>query len=122
MYKATIEKTSKELTAREKLQAKNVRTASQIDELSKSADPTFTPVWYAILNIENDESDNKEYQYIIISTSDKGLFYTGSDSFITSFCEIFDTMKEESDEEFSIRVNRVKSKNYNGNYLFADII
>lgn len=122
MYKATIEKASKELTAREKLQAKNVRTASQIDELSKSADPTFTPLWYAILNIENDESDNKEYQNIIISTSDKGLLYTGSDSFITSFCEIFDTMKEESDEEFSIRVSRIKSKNFNGDYLFADII
>ena len=121
MYKATIEKTSKELTAREKLQAKNVRTARQIDELSKSEDPTFTPVWYAILKIENDESDNKEYQNIIISSSDKGLLYTGSDSFISSFVEIFDTMAE-TDEDYSVKVTRIKSKNFSGDYLFADII
>ena len=66
---------------------------------------------------------NKDYYNYVIIDKDGTKYVTGSPSFWSSFKEIWDEMREESDEEFSISIYKVPSKNYNGkDFITCSII
>lgn len=112
-YSVTIKYVSKELSAKERVMIKDTTNAVSLDEVTQGAKFVFEPDYYAILNVHNEKSEDKDYtKYLIV---DKGgdKIVTGSESFFTAFNDIMEEM-EGTDETFEIEAYRLPSKNYKG--------
>jgi len=116
-YSVKIRESSRELTAKEKIALKDYSNATPLDTALNDIDVlTITPVAYVILDVHNEKSkQDKDYvKYVIIDTAGN-KFVTGSESFFTSFLDIFKTMVEEAPgEEYTIEVLKKPSQNYKG--------
>lgn len=122
-YSVEIIESSKELTAREKISAKDFSNATALDTelMDANTNIVITPSAYLILNVHNEHSKNdKDYKkYLIIDTAGN-KFVTGSESFFTAFKDIFDAMsKDAPGEEYSIEVYKKPSKNYQGKHFLT---
>ena len=113
-YNATIRECSKELSARERVLIKDTTNAISLDEATSDSDSplVISPDFYAVLDVHNEKSDNKDYTKYILMDKNGNKFVTGSDSFWNSFMEIMAEMEGEGD--FEIQVYRRESKNYKG--------
>ncbi len=122
-YSVEIVESSKELTAREKISAKDFSNATALDtELMGANDNiVITPATYLILNVHNEHSKNdKDYKKCLIIETAGNKFVTGSESFFTAFKDIFDAMsKDAPGEEYSIEVYKKPSKNYQGKHFLT---
>lgn len=112
-YKVTIKEVSKELSARERIAIKDTSNAIKLDTACNNDKLVIDPDVFAVLNIHNEKSDNIDYENYVIIDKNGNKYVTGSASFWSSFMEIMDEMKNE-DEEFSICVYKMDSKNYKG--------
>ena len=113
MYEVSIKESSKELTAKERIALKDTSDAIKLDEATTENSLVIKPVAYAILNVVNDKADDPEYLQYVVIADDGTKYVTGSESFWNSFINIFEEMKDES-EEWAIKVYRLDSKNYKG--------
>lgn len=122
-YSVAIESVSKELSAKERIQFKDTTSALKLDEVTQQGAVVITPSIYGVLNVHNEKSDNVEYNnYIIIDEESGEKYVTGSSSFWTSFMDIANEMKGET-EPWSIKAYRVPSKNYKGkDFITCSII
>ena len=112
-YSVKIIESSRELSARERIAIKDFGNAVPLDEATKDGKLVITPTDYAILAVHNEKSDNKDYtKYVIIDTAGT-KYITGSENFFSSLAEIMNEMSGEN-EEFSIEVYQMESKNYKG--------
>jgi hypothetical protein len=85
--------------------------------LSSFFDPEIsTEFAYVILDVHNEKSkQDKDYVKYVLIDNAGNKFVTGSESFFTSFKDIFDTMAAEAPgEEYSIDVLKKPSQNYKG--------
>lgn len=112
-YEVKIKEASRELTAREKIKISNTTDCVKLDEATSDEALVITPVGYAILSIHNEKADDVDYEQYVVEDKDGQTYVTGSTTFWNSFINIFETMKEE-DEEYSIKVFRMPSKNFAG--------
>ncbi|MCC8015273.1 MAG: hypothetical protein LIO87_08755 [Eubacterium sp.] len=119
-YSARIKEASKELTKKEQVIMKDTSDCLKLDEeTTTNGSIIINPGLWAIVEIHNEKSDNKEYLNYIVQDADTGMKYvTGSESFWTSFMDIMNEMAD-SDEEFQIKVYRGNSKNYAGKQFLA---
>lgn len=79
------------------------------------------PKDYALLHVENDRSESKEYDVLILVDSGGTKFKTGSQSFFNAFMDIYNDLKDETG--WSIKVYGKPSKNYNGkNFLTCSVV
>lgn len=116
-YNVSIRSASKELTAREKIRFKDTTASASLDEVVQVGSPLIiTPVNYAVLDIHNDKSDNKDYVKYVIEDSDGNLYTTGSESFFTTFYDIHADMEG---EEYQLEIYKRPSKNYSGKYFIT---
>ena len=121
-YSVSIAETNKELSAKERIRLKDTSDAVKLDEATKEEVIIITPSAYAILNIHNEKSDNKDYNNYLIEDADGTKYVTGSESFWTSFIDIYNEMKDET-EPWQIKAYRLPSKNYKGKeFLTCSII
>ena len=112
-YSVNIREVSRTITAKERVMLKDTTNAISLDEVTQGAKFVFEPDYYAILDVHNDKSEDKDYiKYVIVDKAGTKLV-TGSESFFTSFRSIMDEMSG-CDEEFSIEAYRMPSKNYKG--------
>lgn len=112
-YLVTIEETSRELTAKERVQLKDTTDALKLDEVTQFEGIIIKPVLSAVLNIHNEKSDNKDYKNYVLVDESGQRYVTGSDSFWNSYKNIENEMAG-SAEEWAIKVYKKPSKNYNG--------
>lgn len=112
-YNVTISSASRELSARERIAIKDFSNAIPLDEATKEGKLVITPVDYAVLDVHNEKSDNKDYKKFVVIDNAGTKYVTGSENFFDSFMEIMEEMAGE-DEEFSIEVYQMESKNYKG--------
>lgn len=112
-YRTEIKETSKQFTAKERIQLKDTTNAVKIDEATKDGKLIINPEAYVILSIHNEKSDNVDYEVFVILDKNGTKYVTGSQSFFTSFKEIWDEMEGEN-EEWAIEAYKVDSKNYKG--------
>lgn len=112
-YSVNVAETSKELSAKERIQIKDTTNAVKLDEVTQTEAITIYPDVYAVLDIHNEKSENVDYKNYIVIDKDGTKYVTGSDSFWSSFMEIAKEMANES-EEWGIEVYRKESKNYKG--------
>lgn len=112
-YSVSIKETSKNLTAKERIAIKDTTSAIKLDEATQAESVLIAPEMFAVLSIHNDKSDNPDYENYIVVDKDGTKFVTGSQSFWTSFIDIWTEMENE-DEDWSVLVYRHPSKNYKG--------
>ena len=115
-YSVLISEVSQELTAKERIMLKDTTNAIKLDELTQETDEKviISPAIYAVLDIHNEKSEqNKDYKNFIIIDKFGKKYVTSSESFWNSFMDIANEMAGEQ-EEWSIEVYRVPSKNFKG--------
>ena len=112
-YSVTIKFVSKELSAKERVMIKDTTNAVSLDEVTQGAKFVFEPDYYAILNVHNEKSEDKDYTKYLIVDKGGSKIVTGSESFFTAFNDIMGEM-EGTDETFEIEAYRLPSKNYKG--------
>lgn len=112
-YSVSIKETSKNLTAKERIAIKDTTSAIKLDDATQVESILISPEMFAVLSIHNDKSDNPDYENYIVVDKDGRKFVTGSQSFWTSFMDIWTEMENE-DEDWSVLVYRHPSKNYKG--------
>lgn len=116
-YSATISDTSMELTARERIMFKDTQNAVSLLDLAKDAKANDGKAivenikGYVVLDIHNEKSDDIDYKNYLIVDGNGDKYVTGSQSFMNSFMDIYNEMKNES-EPWSIQLNLLPSKNY----------
>lgn len=114
-YSAKITNCSKELTAREKIRAKDLADAIALDEETKAGDVQIEVDYFLTVEIHNDKADRKDYTKYVVFGKDGNKYVTGSESFWRAFCDIADELNEAGAmDEFIIKVIRKPSKNYQG--------
>lgn len=123
-YTVSINKCSTELTPREKIKVKDLSNAVKLDTAADASPVEITPSFYVILDIHNEKSENPDYTNLLIVDVDGNKYVTGSPSFMDSFFDIWDEMKEaDANEVFSIECYKLDSKNYKGKkFLTCSII
>ena len=112
-YSVTIKECSKELTAKERIQIKDTSDVIKLDDATKEAPVIINPNFYAIIEIHNDNSEDKDYVNYIVVDKDGQRYVTGSESLWNSFMNIFEEMKDET-EPWSIKAYRLPSKKRQG--------
>lgn len=112
-YNVTISSASRTFSARERIAIKDFSNAIALDEATKDGKLVITPVDFAVLDVHNEKSDNKDYKKFVVIDAAGTKYVTGSENFFDSFMEIMKEMAGE-DEEFSIEVYQMESKNYKG--------
>lgn len=115
-YKVTVTESSVELSAKERVKMKSLNDATRLDQIAGTVKEPFviTVSKWAILDIENDHSPDKAYRKYIIVDSDGNKYHTGSESFWTSFMDIWEEMNEAGETDFEIGIFQRESKNYAG--------
>lgn len=126
-YKVTINKTSKELTTKERIAIKDFSNATPLDTALETDNDSLiiTPAYYAVLDVHNEKAkDNPDYRKYVIVDKIGQKYVTGSESFWTSFTDIMDEIAdEEMEEDFSIECFKRPSKNYKGkSFISCSII
>lgn len=118
-YKVTIKNSTKELTGKEKVAIKDITDAVKLDSLvTPDTTAEIYPDYTAVLEVHNENADNKDYNIFVIVDKDGEKYITSSESLISSFENIQEEMKDE-DEEWGIKVYKVESKNFKGRYFIT---
>lgn len=123
-YAVKIEEASKELTKKEKVMLKDTSDAVKLDEAVNGEAIIINPDYYAVLKVHNEKSDNKEYFVYVVVDKDGTKYITGSESFWSSFFNIWDEMTEDGGTEpWELKCYKLDSKNYKGKqFLTCSII
>lgn len=127
-YKVIVRQVSKEISTKEKIKLKDTSNAIGLDMLTQEASFNNEKViidvdYFAVLDIHNEKSDNKDYQNVVIIADDGQKYITGSQAFMTSFFDIVEEMIEAGEEDITIEVYRKESKNYKGkDFLTCSIV
>jgi hypothetical protein len=120
-YTTSITESSKDLSVREKIKLKDLTSAIAIDKVVEPEKPlVIAPDFYAYLSIHNEKLPENEQDYKTMVIVDKSgtKYYTGSDSAISSFVDIFDEMIDTA-EPFEIEFYKKESKNYSGKHFIT---
>ena len=122
-YSSSIRECSKELTAKERVALKDTSFGVQLDEATKEMEKVvIKPAYYAIIDIHNEHSEDKDYcKYVVVDVNGE-RYITGSDSFFSAFLDIFSDMAGE-EGNYEIAIYRMPSKNYKGKeFLTCSIV
>ena len=120
-YTTSITESSKDLSVREKIKLKDLTSAIAIDKVVEPEKPlVIAPDFYAYLSIHNEKlpENEQDYQTMVIVDKSGTKYYTGSDSAISSFVDIFDEMIDTA-EPFEIEFYKKESKNYSGKHFIT---
>lgn len=112
-YEVKIRRTSKELSAKDRIKIKDTTNAIRLDEATAEGAIIIFPDYFAVLDIHNEKSEDKDYSQVVLVDVAGNKYVTGSASFLTAFENIVDEM-DGIDEEYQIEVYRRESKNYKG--------
>ena len=121
-YEAKIVDTSKELSAKEKIQMKDTTDAIRLDEATAHEAVIINPANYAVIAVHNEQSESKDYEVYVVIDKDGTKYVTGSEAFYSAFRGIWDEMDGE-DDDWGIKVYRMPSKNFAGrDFITCSII
>lgn len=113
-YSVEIVQCSTELSHKERVKIKDTTDAIKLDEVTQEREVIIHPAIYAVLAIHNEKTENGDYNVYVVVDEDGTKYTTGSESFWTSFMNIYEEMRDETGEEWAVKAYRVPSKNYKG--------
>lgn len=110
-YSVKIREASKELSKKERVMLKGTSDALKLGEVIQSEALIINPAYYAVLDIHNEKSDNVDYSVYLIVDSNGTKYVTGSESFWTTFLDIWDEMTDGGDTEpWELKCYKLDSK------------
>lgn len=112
-YNVEIVNVSKDITAKERIQLKDTTDAIKLDGATQVEAVVINVDFYAELSIHNEKSEDKDYKNYVVVDKNGQRYITGSESFWSSFMNIYNEMKNEK-EDWSLKVYRMPSKNRQG--------
>lgn len=123
-YKAKVVGATKELTARDRIRMKNFSDFIQLDEATETEAVLIDIDYVATVHIENDKSDNPEYNKQVYVDKNGQGYVSGSETLYRQFQDIYEEMKEEGlEDEVTIKVYKSPSKNYKGkSFLTCNLV
>ena len=113
-YSVKVLETSKELTKKETVMFKDLSDAVNLSEfIDEQGGAVMVDVEsWVILDIHNEkakEGQNKDYTNYVVVDKNGTRYYTGSESFWSSFNDIWCDMSD-STEEWSLKIYKKQSK------------
>ena len=112
-YSVKIREASWEMSGKERVMLKDTSDAVKLDTVTTEETVLIDVDKFAILDIHNEKSDNKDYVNYVVVDKDGTKYVTGSNSFWSSFMNIYSEMLT-SDEPYKIKVYKLPSKNRQG--------
>ena len=83
-----------------------------MDKATQDGELVIDPAFWAVLEVHNEKSQDKDYRNYIIADKNGLKFRTGSESFWTAFISIWEELKDEDD--WQVKVYRLPSRNRQG--------
>lgn len=110
-YTAKVERTTIELSPKDRIRIKNFSSAHALDEIVSEESPLVIDMaFYAIVNVHNPKGKDKvDYDKCVIVDNSGEMYVTGSATLIR---QLDDIAAEMGGEPFSIEVYKRPSKNY----------
>lgn len=112
-FSVKIVDSSKEFSAKERVQIKDVSNAMKIADMIREGTLIISIGYYALLEVHNERSDNVDYRQLVLGDKEGNRYVTGSGSFIEAFLDIYSEM-EECSEEWALECLCKPSKNRAG--------
>ena len=112
-YSVQVKEVSKELTHKERVQITDLTDCVKLDKATQEGAVLIDLDFYAVLEIHNEKSDDKDYVNYVIVDKNGTRYSTGSKSFFNNLVDICEEM-EDSEEEWQIKAYRKPSKNREG--------
>lgn len=114
-YSVKINRSSKELSAKDRVRIKDTSNAISLDEITQGeGDVIIDYDYHVILDVHNEKSDNKDYTKVVVVDKAGTKYVTGSEAFLTALEEIIDEMADAGEDDIQLSVYRKDSKNYKG--------
>ncbi len=118
-YEVKVRECSKNLNGKERVAIKDISNAVKLDTIVTPTDRVeIVPDYTAILDVHNENAENKDYTIFVIIDKNGTKYITSSNSFISSFNNIAEEMKNE-EEDWGIEVYKIESKNFKGRYFLS---
>lgn len=122
-YSASIVEASRELTAKERVMFKDLGNAESMVDFATSAreqggKATIDVADWAVISVHNEATEDVDYTNYLIIDKNGNKYYTGSESLWNSFKNIYEEMKNET-EDWGIQLNLLPSKNYKGKEILT---
>lgn len=102
---------SRELTARERIKAKDITEAVKIDEVTKVEPLKLKVKEWVVLEVSTDTETYKQY---VLTSVDDTKYVVSSDVFWNAYMDIYSEMIAENDVDFEIKIYRRPSAKYPG--------
>ena len=116
-YSVNIAFASKELTKYDRVKFKDTSFCARLDEATKEGDVTIDYDFHLVLEVHNEKAqDDKDYTQYVIVGKDGSAYLTGSKNVYNSLMDIKDEM---GDDDFTIVITRLESKNYKGKQFLS---
>lgn len=112
-YSVQIVEGSKEFTGKQAVMIKDTQNSLGLNDLTKDGEFVFKPIDYAVLEIHNEKSENKDYMVYVFITADGDMYSTSSTNLFETITDIITDMTDCS-EDWGIRVFQKPSKNRSG--------
>ena len=118
-YEVKVRSCTKTLNGKERVAIKDISNATKLDSVVTPTERVeIIPDYTAILDVHNENAENKDYTIFVIVDKNGAKYITSSVSFITSYNNIAEEMKNEK-EEWGIEVYKIESKNFKGRYFLT---
>lgn len=103
-----------ELSVKDRIVLKEMSDNIKLDDVVTSDKSiNIKPIRYAVLKVHNENSENKDYEVVVIECEDGFKYQTSSTSFKDKFEDLFSDLKG-IEEEWAIKVLKKDSTNYKG--------
>ena len=112
-YSVTVKEVSKELTHKERVQITDLTDCVKLDAATQEGPVLIDLDYYAVLEIHNEKSTDKDYENYVVADTDGTRYSTGSKSFFNNLVDICEEMQG-SDETWQVKAYRMPSKNRQG--------
>lgn len=112
-YSVTVKEVSKELTHKERVQITDLTDCVKLDAATQEGPVLIDLDYYAVLEIHNEKSTDKDYQNYVVADKNGTRYSTCSKSFFNNLVDICEEMQG-SDETWQVKAYRKPSKNRQG--------
>lgn len=112
-YNVKVISSSEELSKKDKIRMSDTTDTIALDKATQDGEFVIEPEFWAVLEVNNDKSQDKTYRNYIIRDKNGLKYRTGSESFWNAFISIWEALVDD-DEEYQIKVYRLPSRNRQG--------
>lgn len=122
-YHVEIIETSRDLDPKTKIRAKDFTNAINLGLSCETEEQVIDVDSWVHLHVQNEKSEDKEYEAYVLIDKEGNLYHTGSDSFWRAFTSIWEEVADYPDLEWRLLVKSLPSKNRQGKtFLTCTII